>query len=427
MILIYPDEGDVMEAHVYLSFTQMVDWAAENLKLSRTEYEFAKYPERELAVSIPVEMDDGTVTIFQGVRAQHSSLFGPYTGGLRLHPRVDRAQIRGLAGLMTLKCALAGLPFGGACGGVAVDRRAVSKTELKRLVRRYTAMVLPIIGAGVDIHSHDVGTDAEIMGWMMDTYSMMAGTAVPGIVTGKPVALSGSLGRTSATGNGAGYVLSEAMKRARIPRDRCTAALAGFGKVGRAVARTLYADGVKIIAASDSTGGIVCDSGVDVEDLAAHKAAGGGCDSYDAPGLRHVPAEAVLTAPATILALCAADTQLDAEAAAVVQCDVLLEAGNAQLTLEADRALHTRGVFVIPDLMATLGGLVVSYFERVQNVQSLMWDEYEVNRMLKRIVLKTFDEVWEQSRLQGLTLREGCYAIALQRVCEAKRIRGIFP
>jgi len=416
-----------LESTVYTHYTQMVEDAARQLGLQRTEYEFTQFPERELTVSIPVERDDGTVTIFRGSRVQHSSLFGPYTGGLRLHPSVDHEQIKGLAGLMTLKCALTGLPFGGACGGVTVDKSALSGPELRRLVRRYTAMVLPVIGTGVDIHSHDVGTDPEIMGWMMDTYSMMAGTAVPGIVTGKPVELSGTQGRLSATGNGAGYVLSEAMKRARISRERCTAAVVGFGKVGRAVARTLYADGVKIIAVSDSTGGILCESGIEVEALAAHKAAGGSISDYEAPGVRHVAHTEVILAPATILATCAVDAVVNAELAESAQCQVVLEAGSAQLTRAADAVLARRKIFVLPDLVATLGGLVVSYFERVQNVQSLMWDEYEVNRMLKNIVLKAFDEVWEYSRINSLTLREGCCAIALQRVCEAKRIRGIFP
>ncbi len=416
-----------MRENAYESYTKMIDEAAQRLKLTRTQYEFAKYAERELLMSIPVEMDDGTVTLFHGVRVQHSSLFGPYIGGLRLHPGVTHEQARGIAGLMTLKCALANLPFGGACGGVAVDKSSISQSELKKLVRRYTAMVLPVIGPGSDIHSNDVGTDAAIMGWMMDTYSMMAGTAVPGIVTGKPVELLGSRGSTSATGVGAGYVLHEVMKRTKTAGARRTAVIAGFGKVGRATARMIYDDGVRIIGVSNVEGGIICQTGLNMKELISFADEGGRLADYNAPGIEHVTNDDVALCQCSILAICAPCQIIDEDIAEKLDCQVVLEAGNAQISYSADKILDRREILVIPDLLATLGGLVVSYFERVQNVQSLMWDEHEVNRMLKSIALKTFDEVWEQARMSETTLREACYTLGLQRVCEAKRIRGIFP
>jgi len=414
-------------SNIYESFTQRIDRAAEMLQLTRTEYEFAKYPEREMIVSIPVEMDDGTVTMFEGFRVQHSSLLGPYKGGVQFHPDVNHQDMRGLAGIMTLKCALANLPFGGAKGGVAVDQSKLSKTELKRLTRRYTAMILPVIGTDVDVPSQDVGTDDEIMGWIMDTYSMMAGRAVPGIVTGKPVELGGSLGRTDATGTSAGYVLHEALKRIRLSQERCTAALVGFGKVGRSVARYLYQDGIKVIAVSDSTGGILCKTGIDVPELVEFVQKGGSVAQYQAPGIEHVSGEDVLHCACTILVPCSVKPVITEASAQDIQCQVVLESGNAQVTKEADEILEQREIMVIPDLVATLGGVIVSYFERVQNVQSLMWDEYEVNRMLKSIVLKTFDEVWEHAEEKQVSLRMGAYLIALRRICTAKRIRGIFP
>jgi len=414
-------------SEIYRDFTATIDRAAATLGLSRTQYEFAKYPERELRVSIPVEMDDGTVTIFEGYRVQHSSLLGPYEGGVCFHPGICQEDLRGLAGLTTLKCTLAGLPFGGAKGGVAVDRQKLSRSELTRLTRRYTAMILPIIGPDLDIPAPDVGTDHEIMGWIMDTYSMMRGCAVPGIVTGKPAALGGSRGRADATGQGAVYVLREAMKRLKLPRDRCTAAIAGFGKVGRAAARGMYEEGIKLIAASDSSGAVLCPGGLDVPELCEFKQNGGRLADYSAPGAVRGAREEVLSCACDILATCAAVPLLDAENVGAVDTRLVLESGSAQLSSAAHDALEQREIPVVPDLVSTLGGVIVSYFERVQNIQSLMWDEYEVGRMLKSLILKTFDEVWQNANRQKTSLRMSAYQLALERLCEAKRIRGIFP
>lgn len=419
--------GGEAVGHYYEDFTRRVDQAAEYLKLTRTQYEFAKYPERELLVSIPVEMDDGTVEIFKGYRVQHSSLLGPYKGGVRFSETVDHDSIRGLAGLMTLKCTLAGLPFGGAKGGVAVDPETLSRAELARLTRRYTAMILPVIGPDVDIPAPDVGTDQVVMGWIMDTYSMMAGRAIPGIVTGKPKELGGSLGRRDAAGKGAVFVLREVIKRLKLPQDRWTAALAGFGKVGRSAARSMYEEGVRIVALADSTGGIRRDTGLDLPEVAAFKEAGGCLREYQAPGVEHISREAVLETDCAILALSASCALIDGENAAGIQAQLVLECGNGQISFEGDALLARRETCVIPDLVATTGGVIVDYFERVQNVQSLMWDEYEVNRMMKNLVLKTFDRVWEESARTGLSLRQAAFVLALDKVCEAKRIRGIFP
>ena len=412
---------------IYENLTTMVDRAAAILKLDRTQYEFAKFPEREMIVSVPVEMDDGTVTVFQGYRVQHSSLLGPYKGGVRFHPTVDHDSMRGLAGLMTLKCTLAGLPFGGAKGGVSVDPARLSHGELVRLTRRYTAMILPIIGPDVDIPAPDVGTDETIMGWIMDTYSMMAGKAIPGIVTGKPVELGGSRGRTEATGRGAVYVLREAMKRLRVPQDRCTAAVAGLGHVGRSAVRAMYETGIRLVALSDASGGILREEGLDVSAILEFKEQGGSLCDYQAPGVRHVSCRQVLETPCTVLALCTVQASVTEENAGDLQTQLVLECGNAQITSGAGDALEAREVTIIPDLVATAGGVIVDYFERVQNVQSLIWEQYEVDRMMKNIILKTFDQVWEAAVRLGVSLRMASYVIALEKVCDAKRIRGIFP
>ncbi len=414
-------------ADIYANFTTMIDRAAQHLGLQRSQYEFAKYPEREMVVSVPVEMDDGTVTVFRGYRVQHSCLLGPYKGGVRFHPSVDHDSMRGLAGLMTLKCTLAGLPFGGAKGGVTVDPAALSPGELARLTRRYTAMILPVIGPEMDIPAPDVGTDDTIMGWIMDTYSMMAGKAIPGIVTGKPVQLGGSAGRPDATGRGAVYVLREAMKRLRVPQDRCTAAVCGLGHVGCSVVKGMYEQGLRLVALSDSTGGILREEGLDVPAILAFKAQGGHLRDYRAPGVRRIPREEVLAVSCTVLALCAVEAVVTEENADKVQASILLECGNAQITARAGDALEGREVTILPDLVATAGGVIVDYFERVQNVQSLIWETQDVDRMMKNLILKTFDQVWEAAVRTGLSLRMASYVIALEKVCEAKRIRGIFP
>lgn len=412
---------------VYENFTTMIDRAAAILGLERTQYEFAKFPEREMIVSVPVEMDDGTVTVFQGYRVQHSSLLGPYKGGVRFHPTVDHNSMRGLAGLMTLKCTLAGLPFGGAKGGVTVDPTQLSRGELVRLSRRYTAMILPVIGPDVDIPAPDVGTNDAIMGWIMDTYSMMAGSAIPGIVTGKPVELGGSRGRTEATGKGAAYVLKEAMKRLRIRQEHCTAAVAGLGNVGKSVAQEMFEQGIRVIAISDSSGGIFREDGLDVPAILRFKEQGGRLADFKATGVQQVSGEQVLETPCTVLALCTVNAIVTEKNAQKLQPTILLECGNAQITAAAGDELESREITIIPDLVATAGGVIVDYFERVQNVQSLIWEQFEVDRMMKSVLLKTFDKVWEAAVDHGVSLRMASYVIALEKVCEAKRIRGIFP
>ena len=411
----------------YVSFTQTVDQAAKLLGYERSAYEFIKYPERELSVSIPVEMDDGTVTIFEGFRVQHSSLLAPYKGGVRYHQSVNHDEMKALAALMTFKCALANLPFGGAKGGVIVDPSTLSKNELKRLTRRYTAMILPIIGPDEDIPAPDVNTNEEIMGWIMDTYSMMRGHAVPGIVTGKPLLLGGSLGRTEATGRGVSYILRETRKRLKILEEDCTAAILGFGKVGKEAARRLFEDGVRVVAVSDTSGGVRSARGLNIQAVVAHVESGHKIAEYQENGVEHITNEELIATECTILAPCAVSDVINAQNAASVQAQIVIEGGNAQITAEADEVLNKKECLVIPDLVATLGGIIVSYFERVQNVQSLMWDEFEINRMLKNVILKAYDEVWEVSRKNAVPMRMGAYLIALERVCTAKRIRGIFP
>lgn len=412
---------------VYQSYVKMVDKTAATLGKTRTEYEFSIYPEREIAGSIPVEMDDGTVTIFRGIRVQHSSLLGPYMGGLRLQNSISRRQVRGYAALMNLKCALLNLPFGGAVGGISLGDAPLSPNELRKVIRRYTAMVLPVIGPSVDIHSPDVGTNMDIMGWIMDTYSMMAGIAVPGIVTGKPLLLGGSSSSEASVGVGAAIVLHETLMRIKLLSEKSSAAVIGLGKVGSSVVRNIYEAGIKITTMCDRTGGVYSEDGLDVNEICSYTQNGGIISEYSANGITHVTLDEAIQSNCTILVTCTSEGIITSDNADKLNCKVILESGDAQITDDASNILSQNGVFVIPDLLATLGGPVLSYFEHVQNVQSLMWDRHEVRRMLKSVLLKAFNEVWQESTEHNLTLRESCYRIALARVWDAKRVRGIFP
>ncbi|MBR5390259.1 MAG: glutamate dehydrogenase, partial [Clostridia bacterium] len=264
-------------------------------------------------------------------------------------------------------------------------------------------------------------------GWIMDTFSMRGGRAIPGIVTGKPVELGGSLGRRDATGRGAVYVLKDTMKRLKYVQDRSTAVLAGFGKVGRSAAMSMYDEGIRIVAISDSTGGIRREEGLDVPGIVEFKLSGGHLCDYKAANVKHISLEETLKTPCTILAPCAGNTIIDEKIAPEIQAEIVLECGDAQVTMAGNEILEEREITVIPDLVATTGGVIVDYFERVQNVQSLMWDEYEVNRMMKNLLLKTFDKVWETAGREKFSLRMASFVLALEKVCDAKRIRGIFP
>ena len=411
----------------YEDMLKSMEEAADLLGLEKDDYEVLKYPERELKVSIPVEMDDGSVRVFEGYRIQHSSSRGPCKGGIRYHEDVDMDEVKALSAWMTFKCAVVNIPYGGAKGGVKVNPKELSHGELKRLTRRYTAMILPLIGPEKDIPAPDINTNPEIMGWIMDTYSMFKGYTVPGVVTGKPVEIGGSLGRKDATGRGVMLMTKEILKRQGIPVSEASIAIQGMGNVGGAAARQLYLEGCRIVAVSDVTGGIYQESGLDVEKLSTFLQTGKMIEDYHEDGVRHITNREVLTSDVDVLIPAAMENQITEEVAGSIKARIIVEAANGPTTSEADKILNAGNVVVVPDILANAGGVVVSYFEWVQNIQSLTWDEDEVNKTLQKIMIRAFNEVWQKAAEKNASLRMGAYMVALDRIVKAKKIRAVFP
>lgn len=374
-------------------------------------------------------MDDGSVQVFEGYRVQHSSLRGPCKGGIRFHKDSDIEEVKALALWMTMKCAVANIPYGGAKGAVKVDPAKLSRGELQRLTRRYTAMVLPLIGPEKDIPAPDVNTNAETMGLIMDTYSMLKGYTVPGVVTGKPVEIGGSLGRSEATGRGVMITAMQLMKKLGMQPENTRAAVQGFGNVGSAAADLLAKQGVKICALSDVSGGIYCADGLDVSKVRAFIAAEKGrfLKDYTVDDVRHITNEELLEADVDLLIPAALENQITAENAGKIRAKYIVEAANGPTSVEADAILTQRGITVVPDILANAGGVVVSYFEWVQNIQSLMWEEKEVNRHLEEIMVRAFEEVWSICEEKQVTMRMAAYMSALKRLITAKHFRPIFP
>ena len=402
--------------------------AAKLLELQEKDYIATMYPERELKVHFPVRMDDNSVRIFEGYRVQHSSSRGPCKGGIRFHPEVDENEVKALAAWMTFKCALVGIPYGGAKGGVKVDPATLSRDELERMTRRYTAMILPLLGPGKDIPAPDVNTNAEIMGWIMDTYSMFNGYAVPGVVTGKPIEIGGSIGRKEATGRGVSIALREILKKMDIAPDTMRVAIQGMGNVGSSFAKQAFEMGLKVVAAGDISGGIYEPEGLNVPDiLKCLSVQGNLIEDYNTDGLRRISNEELLETDADILVPAAMENQITEENAGRIRARLIVEGANGPTTGEGDAILSERGITVVPDILANSGGVIVSYFEWVQNIQALVWDEEEINRTLDRIMRKAFEEVFDLHKEKKVTLRTAAYAVALKRLVQAKRARGIFP
>ena len=412
----------------YENMLEVLDKAAKMLGLEERDYIAVRFPERELKVAIPVEMDDGSVKVFEGYRVQHSSSRGPCKGGIRYHQDVDIDEVKALAAWMSFKCAVVNIPFGGGKGAVKVNPNELSRNELKRLTRRYIAMILPLIGPERDIPAPDVNTNAEIMGWIMDTYSMFKGYTVPGVVTGKPIDIGGSLGRKEATGRGVMFATREILHKLEIPIVGATVAVQGMGNVGSTAARLLCEQGSIITAVSDVSGGIYCSTGLDIdgiiEYLADHCAL---LKDYCGSGVSHITNEELLTADVDILVPAALENQITEEIAPKIRAKIIVEGANGPTTVEADKILDEKGIIVIPDILANAGGVVVSYFEWVQNIQSLMWDEDEVNKNLEKIMKKAFCEVWETMKDYKTTMRMGAHIVAVGRIVKAKNIRGVFP
>jgi glutamate dehydrogenase (NAD(P)+) len=410
---------------------------AELLEVDSGLVDVLSLPKRELTVHFPVRMDDGSIRVFTGYRVHHNDARGPVKGGLRYSPLVSLDEVRALAMWMTWKCAVVNLPYGGAKGGVVVAPRELSLAELERVTRRYTTEIEIIIGPGVDIPAPDLGTDARIMAWIMDTYSMQMGHSVPGIVTGKPVDLGGSRGREEATGRGVLYTIEAACRARGVDLKGMTVAIQGFGNVGGVAALQLSRAGAKVVAVSDSRGGIYNETGLDIETFYATRRPGGFLpdhtihmiDEFPGRGVDHVDItnEELLELDVDILIPAAIEGQITDRNAPRIRAGMVVEAANGPTTSGGDEILAERGIYVVPDILANAGGVIVSYFEWVQDLQSYFWAEDEVDRRLQRIMVAAFDEVSGVAEARGLRLREAAYVVALKRVVDAITLRGIFP
>ncbi len=380
---------------------------------------------KALAVSIPTRMDDESVEVFQGYRVTHNIARGPSKGGIRYHPDVTLDEVKSLAMWMTWKCALMGIPFGGAKGGVVCNPKRLSRGELERMTRRFTSEIINEIGPERDIPAPDVGTDASVMAWIFDTYSMNKGHSVLGVVTGKPIMIGGSLGREEATARGALYCIRQAMLRREARLDGMTAAVQGFGNVGSHLARFLAEDGARVVAVSDSTGGLYNPNGIDVQAAIAHKQETGRLDGLR--GAEPITNDDLLLLDCELLAPCALEQVITSENADKVRAKMICEGANGPVTPDADEILEDRGVLVLPDVLANAGGVVVSYFEWVQGLQEYFWKEAEVNAKLNDITTRAFNETWETQQTRGTTMRLAAYGLAVQRVAEATTTRGLYP
>ncbi len=380
---------------------------------------------RSVAVSIPTTMDDGSVHVFEGYRVTHNVARGPSKGGIRYHPDVTLDEVRALAMWMTWKCALMGVPFGGAKGGIACDPKQMSRGELERLTRRYTSEIVNLIGPEKDIPAPDVGTNAETMSWIFDTYSMNKGHSVLGVVTGKPLAIGGSAGREEATALGALFTIREALARLDRPFAGLTCAVQGFGNVGSFLARFLHEQGARVVGVSDSTAALHNPAGIDVPAALAWKHANG--TLAELPGAEPIAPEELLLVDCDLVAPCALEQVVTGANADRVRARIVCEGANGPLTPDADEILEEKGVLVLPDVLANAGGVVVSYFEWVQGLQEYFWKEHEVRERLDGIVTAAFDETWRLMHARGIPMRTAAYGLAVQRVAEATLIRGIYP
>ncbi len=380
---------------------------------------------RETTVHFPVLMDNGSVRIFTGYRVQHNDTRGPFKGGIRYHPDVNLDEVRTLAGLMTLKAAVVNIPYGGAKGAVVCDPKALSDKELERMTRRYASEIAALIGPERDIPAPDVGTNPRIMAWIMDTFSMNRGYSVLGVVTGKPVEVGGSLGRFESTGRGCMICTALAAKQLGIDIHGATVAVQGFGNVGGNVARILADKGAKIIAVSDVNGGVYNSCGLDITQLLKHTAETGSVINFNEGAA--ITNKELLAMKCDILIPAALENTIRADNAEAVQARIIVEGANAPITAEADTILNRKGVFTVPDILANSGGVVVSYFEWVQGLQSFFWSEKQVNQQLEAVMVNAFNEVMKLTTQEKVSMREAAYMLAVKRLNSAFQLRGIYP
>ncbi len=404
---------------------QQLDRAAEHLKLEDGLRRILGSMKRELEVQFPVRMDDGSVRVFTGYRVQHNLARGPAKGGIRYHPDVSLDEVRALAMWMTWKCAVVRVPFGGAKGGVVVDPKQLSVGELERLTRRYTTEISVLIGPKRDIPAPDVNTNPQIMAWMMDTYSMHVGYSVPAVVTGKPVSIGGSEGRLEATGRGVVIVAREAARWQGLELAEASVAVQGFGNVGGTAARVFHEAGARVVAVSDVNGGIYNERGLDIPAVLRHVQEAGTVVGF--PGAEFITNQQLLELPVDLLVPAALENVITAENAPKVRAKMVVEGANGPTTPEADAILQDKGILVVPDILANSGGVTASYFEWVQDLQSFFWSEAEVNKRLEFIMLNAFKEVLRVHQEKGVDLRTAAYILAVGRVAQATKLRGIYP
>jgi glutamate dehydrogenase (NAD(P)+) len=409
----------------YENALHQLEIAARHLELDPGMHEILKYPQREITVHFPVKLDNGTTRIFTGYRVQHNLARGPSKGGIRYSPKTDLDEVRALAMWMTWKCAIVNIPFGGAKGGVLCDPKVMSPGELERLTRRYTTEISILIGPETDIPAPDVNTNPQVMAWIMDTYSMHRGSTVPAVVTGKPVSIGGSEGRVEATGRGIVIIAAEAAQQVGLNLAGATVAVQGFGNVGSVAARTFHERGAKVIAVSDAIGGLWNPNGLDIPALLE-------CAHRDGTLTTHTGGEPISNAelleiPCDILVPAATENQITIANAHRIQARIVIEGANGPTTPAADRILYDRDIFLVPDVLANAGGVVVSYFEWVQDLQSFFWEEAEVNKRMEQMMVRAYKSVADIAQRKELDMRTAAYMIGVKRVADASMTRGIYP
>ncbi|MHA1723252.1 MAG: Glu/Leu/Phe/Val family dehydrogenase [Promethearchaeota archaeon] len=406
---------------------QYLEDAAKLINLDPNIHEKLKYMERILIVSIPILMDDGSLKVFQGYRVQHSTVRGPGKGGIRYSENVNMEELKALAMWMTWKTALLKLPLGGAKGGIKVNPKELSPRELEHLTRRYTVEILNLIGPTRDIPAPDMNTDSQTMAWIMDVYSVHHGETIPSVVTGKPVEIGGSLGRNRATGRGLFYIIRGIAKRMGQDFLKLKYIIHGFGKVGSVIAEELFNVGCKIIGISDSTAGLYSPEGLNIQELIKWKKRGNSFKNYQKKGVEIIDKEENLIKACDVLIPAATENHITSKNAEKIDCKIILEGANGPTTPEADKILEKRGIIVVPDILANSGGVLVSYFEYIQNLNAYFWDLERVNNEMKKVLLKALEEVYQVAQERKISLRKAAYVLAVSNVAQAIKLRGFYP
>lgn len=409
----------------YQIAVEQLENVAKIINLNKGILDMLRIPQRVLSVQVPVRMDDGSIKVFQGYRSQHCNALGPWKGGIRYHPGVTLDEVKALSMWMTWKCAVVGIPLGGGKGGITCDPKKMTQGELERMTRRYAFAISPIIGPESDIPAPDVYTNPQTMAWIMDTYSMVRGYTTLGVVTGKPLSLGGSKGRNEATGRGVQIIACEALKYKKMPIKGATVAVQGFGNVGAIGAMLMQDQGMKVVAVSDSKGGIYNPKGLDIPAVMKWKTETGAVKDFK--GAENITNEEILELKVDVLSPSGLENAITKKNADKIQAKITSEGANGPTTPEADEILYNNGVFVCPDVLANAGGVTVSYFEWVQGLQNYFWSEEDVNKQLTNIMVNAFHQVMEQAGKYKVNNRKAAYCLAVNRVAEAIKLRGLFP